>query len=319
MFLVELSHAGCVKQMKTIKVIDDKTIVCCAVADRSVAGAAAPKSLGAVEGGAVSNSVIEVSFLKQIVEQKDEIIKYQKDLIESLKQQIVLMKSSRTTIVATDSPSSCMGSNESNKVVSYAGVSAGGCLNHKPGKNSHMKPGPSSGGDLNNKGGNVNSADFLELEAATTAKFAEIINLADDTSDHQVTTKFHKSPRDVVAPNTRKYQRKGKRSSPQVVGARTVEQNDGVCIRAAVTYRFFHVTKLDPKTTAEDLKRFLQADLPEVRVDKLDSLHPDSYSSFKIGISEESESKVLDPSFWPSGSRVNRFFHARKKFTKSTE
>lgn len=315
-----VSHAGCIKQMKTIKVIDDKTIVCCATTDRSVTGGGAQKLPVAVEGGAVSNSIIDVYYLKQIVEQKDEIIRNQKDLIESLKQQIVLMKCSRTVIDTTNSPSSCMGSNVDNKAVSYAGVSAAGY--HKPGGSSRVKSGPSTSGETNKMGGSEDSTVFSELQnhkAVTAAKFAEIINLVDDTSGHQITTKFHKSSKDVVAPNPHKYQRKGKRSSPQVVGERTVDRNDEVDIRAAVTYRFFHVTKLDPKTTAEDLKRFLQTDLPEVRVDKLESLHPDCYSSFKIGISEKNETKVLDPSFWPSGSRVKRFFHARKKSPRSAE
>lgn len=152
------------------------------------------------------------------------------------------------------------------------------------------------------------SSSLRKHEAATAAKYSEIVNLVNFAG-------VPPTPTEVAMPNGRKNYGKGKRSHQHIIGEREVVENGTCGIRAATTYKFFHVTKLHPETTAEELAKFLKSDLPKVRVEKLDSLHPESYSSFKIAVSEANEKKILNPSLWPSGCRINRFFHARKKPT----
>lgn len=161
---------------------------------------------------------------------------------------------------------------------------------------------------VNTSSSTVQLSGLQHLEAATAAKFSEIVNLVNDTGEHL-------KPKVADTPNSRKRNGRGRRSHHQIVGERVVSGSGDAGIRAATTYGSFHVTKLHPDTSSEDLTEFLRPDFPEVKVLKLDSLHPESYSSFKITVCESNEKRILNPSLWPSGCKVNRFFHARKKTT----
>lgn len=75
---------------------------------------------------------------------------------------------------------------------------------------------------------------------------------------------------------------------------------------------FLHVYKLHPHTTEVELNNYLKQAFPEVTSEKLNSRYPNYYSSFKVTIHEEHLNTAMDPSFWPKGVLVNRFFHKRK-------
>lgn len=54
-------------------------------------------------------------------------------------------------------------------------------------------------------------------------------------------------------------------------------------------------------------------ELTDVRVEKLKSIDPTVYSSFKVSVRESDDPKILDAGLWPSGTRINRFFLARTR------
>lgn len=72
---------------------------------------------------------------------------------------------------------------------------------------------------------------------------------------------------------------------------------------------YFHVTRLDPKTTEDDVINAVKHKCEDVSCEKLKSKHPEIYSSFKITTSYENKDKILDPNLWKKGALIQRFFH----------
>lgn len=72
-----------------------------------------------------------------------------------------------------------------------------------------------------------------------------------------------------------------------------------------------HVYRLDPETTVENLIHYLKPSFPEVLCEKLNSKHPESYSSFKVNLYEEHLEQALDPNLWPRNCCVRRFLYMR--------
>lgn len=74
---------------------------------------------------------------------------------------------------------------------------------------------------------------------------------------------------------------------------------------------YVHVSRLDSKTTADSVSNYLNQIIPGCSCEMLNSKFPNIYSSFKITVSLDDVSKVMNPSVWPMGVRINRFFHRR--------
>lgn len=144
------------------------------------------------------------------------------------------------------------------------------------------------------------SSSRVSLEEAIRSKFKELIHLV---KDDDAGTSQPGGGR--VA---RQYDRRVNRP---IVGSKAVEKGCG--IKAAVAYSHLHLYRLHPETTIENVKMYLLKDFPEVLVEKLNSAHPDVYSSFKISVSEINQQRAMDPDLWPEGARINRFFLARRK------
>lgn len=73
-----------------------------------------------------------------------------------------------------------------------------------------------------------------------------------------------------------------------------------------------HVSRLDPSTTVEDFHRFVNETITDFTCEKLKSKQPDIYSSFKLSFPSVYASKLNDPTFWPEGVTVNKFFLRRR-------
>nr|CAI5836750.1 unnamed protein product [Callosobruchus analis] len=71
---------------------------------------------------------------------------------------------------------------------------------------------------------------------------------------------------------------------------------------------FLFVSRLDPSTKTDDLVSVLKSKFPEVTCEKLRSKHPQIYSSFKVSINSGNLDIALDPSQWPEGAYVTKFF-----------
>lgn len=88
--------------------------------------------------------------------------------------------------------------------------------------------------------------------------------------------------------------------------------NDGKLV-IAPKKAFLHVSRFSPETTIDDITNYLQGDFPEVKCGKLSSKYPYHYSSFKIMIDLVNLEKAKDPSIWPRGIYVSRFFQKRQR------
>ncbi|KAJ3664263.1 hypothetical protein Zmor_008445 [Zophobas morio] len=73
----------------------------------------------------------------------------------------------------------------------------------------------------------------------------------------------------------------------------------------------FHISRLLPGTTVEDVVAFFASTSSEINCEKMSSKHPEVYSSFKITVPNSLTESVMDPNFWPSGVTVNKFFWKR--------
>lgn len=95
-----------------------------------------------------------------------------------------------------------------------------------------------------------------------------------------------------------------------IVGSAAVNINDA--IQAAPIFRYFHVFRLDPSTTKENMLKFLKPLFPEVICEQLDSRHPNEYASFKIGVFEKNAKGFTDPTIWNEGIKIKPFFYKKK-------
>lgn len=78
-----------------------------------------------------------------------------------------------------------------------------------------------------------------------------------------------------------------------------------------------HITRVKPSVGIEKVQNYIQTNLKNNNVDlecvaslsleKLNSKHPENYSSFKLSIDSTVERVLLDPSFWPDGIAVRNF------------
>ncbi|KAK9701756.1 hypothetical protein QE152_g30394 [Popillia japonica] len=74
---------------------------------------------------------------------------------------------------------------------------------------------------------------------------------------------------------------------------------------------FLFVSRIDPETDEKILKSHLVQFFKEAEVDELTSSHPEIYKSFKVSIDQSNFDAALDPSKWPSGAYVTKFFRPR--------
>lgn len=149
--------------------------------------------------------------------------------------------------------------------------------------------------DTNNSANKESEVTNLDIhEAIIRAKLKIIINLQEDNQPV-----VNKNPKSQQARST----------NIPITGKKISETT----LKAAVIYIYLHLYNLHPTTKTEDAITYLKPDFPEVQVEKLNSLHPDIYSSFEIGVNQKNREEVMNSNRWPSGVRINRFFLQRKK------
>lgn len=80
-------------------------------------------------------------------------------------------------------------------------------------------------------------------------------------------------------------------------------------IKAVRRFSHFHVSRLDPNLTVEELLQYLQGrDIANAKLEKLQSKYPEQYSSFKVSVPSDQVQDVLNPELWPTDTCINRFF-----------
>lgn len=270
-----VSHRSCLKTINA-KFLDDFTVDCCINQPMKPVDTTNTNINIDVEK---SVDQIKVTYLEEIIRQKDLLINNQEMLIKSLQAQISLLNqqmSTQTVLAPTAASSNSYAKvTANNKNKQLAKTETVVKQNQKP-STSLITP------------SNLSHA----IHTTQTSKMCqEIINL---TNDVQVGTK---------------------RNSRNLLVGNAESHCDNVSFKSAkyTRMRHFHVTNCDPATTKDALKTYLTEFIPEVQIEVLTSRNPTHYSSFKISVPSSEASKILKAELWPSGVVVNKFFHAKRQ------
>lgn len=246
----------------------------------------------------------EVSYLKELIRHKDIIITNQADLIYSLKEQIKLLQIQAMVDVPhvpkqntgkSQKPKDVAPGKQSENFVTPESLTAP--TNTRDNRQLRVSVKPKTVVSSNGGGETTKTivGKYDMHEALTRAKLHEVIHLDKGVDDDRQWTRVS-------------HRRKG---GEFVVGKRT---DDGSCeLKVAELRSHWHVYRLHPDTTPDEVLNYLKTDFPGVLVEKLNSSRPSLYSSFKVTVREEDGSKMLNADLWPNGARIRRFFLPRDR------
>ncbi|KAJ3641337.1 hypothetical protein Zmor_027849 [Zophobas morio] len=224
------------------------------------------------------NTGIDARIFMYIIRQKDRIIEEQCQQINLLKAQIsnLIPSSGVHTKTSIDMGKTVVDKND-----------------HHVNKTRHKK---STVNNINNvKIHNDNN----EISIAAIGK--DTHHTKDQNND---TDKREDNDWKTITPKKRKLQ--GKKS---VVGC----SDSSLSIQAIPRMGYVHVYRLCPNTTAEQLQQHLVPKVSVINIEKLNSKHPEIYASFKLTVDLNDVNAAMDPKIWPTGTRINRFFHLTVK------
>ena len=276
----KISHTSCVNVLK-LQVSSDGTTNCCE-SNNNVDSDDLEVSFKECEDNT------EIFYLKAHMKQKDELILNQKSTIDFLKQQVEVLNK---LLINNSTCSKSLPSSETTKTKN----------------NKHLKRQKNT--ELPVEKSNNNNVASNHIDNNTCEENGDIVNISAKPNDDTLTIDGNKDKSNIT--NNKKSSR---RTAP-IKGSRKL--NDDTVIRPSQKLAFIHVYKLHPDTTETELEKFLLPDFPEVQCEKLNSLYAKYYSSFKVTVNDTNREAVMDPTFWPEGTSINKFFHSRKKPIKN--
>lgn len=149
------------------------------------------------------------------------------------------------------------------------------------------------------------------LESTTRQKFNELIHLASDTvpiDKNSPSSAGRVQHTNKLAAHPSDWQKMSyKRNKNHFV----VGNNDDTSIKGVPKHVSLHVTRVDPTTKAAELTNLLKPHFPEISCESITPKHPTVYGSFKVTIYEQNFRMAMNPSVWPKGAYVSRFFQKR--------
>lgn len=81
-----------------------------------------------------------------------------------------------------------------------------------------------------------------------------------------------------------------------------------------------HVYRLDKSTNVEDIVTHLKSNqFNKISCEKLQSKHPEEYTSFKISVPISDLDKIKNPDIWPTGTCINRYFLWKTSMKEKTQ
>lgn len=144
-------------------------------------------------------------------------------------------------------------------------------------------------------------------QAQLISTCSDIINLGEPIN------KNSKQFIDIDKPGKVKPPEKRNRSvKHQIVG------NKASSIKTVPRYVAIHVYRLHTDTTTGDIVSLLQPNFPEVQCQQLIAKHKNEYASFKVSVYDHNFKKAMEPSIWPSGAIISKFFQPRQKSQTGT-
>ncbi len=99
----------------------------------------------------------------------------------------------------------------------------------------------------------------------------------------------------------------------------TTEEGDSFAISRIIRHSSIHLTRVNPIKTEDDVLKYIENTMtsqaiikenipPKIKLTKLQSRHPENYSSYKITLDSVYFKNLLDPKFWPKGVAVRKYF-----------
>lgn len=292
------SHNSCVALMKNVSFIGDKSIVCCDKVDVSV------KEMAAVEK---NNNNVEVSnneifYLKLIIEQKDVIIKNQSDLIDSLKDQISLLK--KTNILNdVEKEENCK------KTATPLPMSEKSNFRYVT-KNCTKEKIPEPECSIQNKDTTTEINNKNEKRIT-----AEEVSAAIKQSQAKLTaamlTKENNNTQDenVVDDGFTQVRSKRKRKPNTIKGSNDIKSS----IEGVEKYEYVYVGHIKGNKDINALEDYMKNMWPKqtFKIKKLEN--KGNNSSFMVGVAQSLKKQIYDPTKWPQGIIVKDYVFFRKR------
>lgn len=278
-----VTHPGCVKYLKNIIILDDHNIICC---ENNV-----QSEVIEVSHNSVSNEYkTEISYLKDTIKQKDDIIFYQKELIESLKKQVQLYEKLQLNAVPKEAPSKQV-NNESTKLNLIKQTKNSNCLDLQ--LDTHSAP-------LNSNIKNpVPSTYAKALGTKQRQKCDELININSDIKSDNSIFEQNKDKKEIrpVANKKRKH------NNNTTLGNLT----DNCEISAIESRRSLFVSRLKPTTTGEQLAKHLtNYKIKYTNIEKL-NIKSEEIAAFKITVPVSEVDNINNSQAWPKYTIIRPF------------
>lgn len=290
----KVSHKSCLKMLKNVKFLEDDKVVCCPdLSDEQACNMDKP-SVTSLDGESSPNlSLVDdvlmpkISYLEEIIRQKDLIISNQSIAITALNEQIILLKETKRL---SGSP-----------ILTPADVSQESANKHSNKKQPVKVAAPvasTSARPIISEKFVANAIHNANAQSICT----EVINLESNG------IKRSQRPANSTTPNSKSRSRKiliGNRDNPLDCPFKAAAPRSN---RQMYEY---HVTNLDSKTDVSVLDKYLKGFSSNIVIEKLHSKNPEKYSSFKLSVPAAESSSILDSNIWPEGVVVNRFFRPK--------
>lgn len=270
---------------------------------------------------------LEIRYLKKLLKEKDVIIKCLNTTVESLQQQIYLLKdlhkqnTKNYQMPSNDNHSSVFSKatiQNSNKEYLKSTKITAAPHNTKRSANRKQDSGECSTSsmklsqtdvDLCNGKDKINETKnkitqkhlkdaLTEAEAELKMTCNNYANLENDETSKQEW-------------QTVNYKQKTRKNNKPIVGNGSLATNH--VLKSTDNFAFLHVYKLHPTTSVQELEDFLKPIVGEIKCEKLNSRNPEYYSSFKLTIDDCHVPEVMSANLWPKGVCINKFFHPRAR------
>lgn len=138
---------------------------------------------------------------------------------------------------------------------------------------------------------NNRMTDIIDLEGDATAN-AHSINHSEDTWKEVTRKSKHRV---------------------RIVG----NNRESSLVKGVPKYVDLHVSRVDPTNTIDDMYKLLKVNFSEVKIESITPKQPSLYSSYKVAIYDSNFKKAMNPSVWPDGSCISRFFYKKQIIKKN--
>lgn len=339
-----IMHPGCVKYLRNVKQVDDETIICCDKIrindsdNKTLENDSSRYQVGSRDFNKLLGSTEEIQtqhspfhYLHQIIDEKDNYIKYLMENINFLQEQVrtlnsVLLQISsfhgndhtaqRVSLNLLPTPGEFVNNDSIDRVLSKDSAASADTVS----KRSKQQQEPSPSISEINKPSNKQTKLRSTRDNPNTRRNGQI---HDRTQSNLVSTA--KSKQTTISTQSRQLNCDGNTKQENRI-QNNIQRNNKIIgcavncdgISAIPNKQFLFVSKLDPNVKEDQLKQLLKTHFPEVECQKLESRNTNFFSSFKVIIDETNYDKAWDPEIWPKDAQVSPFFRKRtnKYFAK---